>query len=104
MSSTLAPASINSATARSVPSRVLEWRNQPVSIAIAVSKAVRRPPACNEHPSAAIAFMTRMPVASAVESLKTVAPRSSSLTWWSMTTRGPGNWRMKLSHVAELVP
>ena len=37
MSSTSAPESINSATARSVPARVLECRNQPVSMAIAVT-------------------------------------------------------------------
>ena len=42
-------------------------------------------------PRAEIACITSMPVASAVESLNTVAPRSSWLTWWSMIARGPGN-------------
>ena len=82
---------------------MLECRNQPVSMAIAVN----RPAATSGvyvPPSAAMAFMTRIPVASADESLKTVAPRSSSLTWWSMTTRGPGKLADEAGHVAELVP
>ena len=83
----LAPASMNSATGGERLERVLEWRNQPVSIAIAVSKASATS-GVYEPRNAEIAFMIRMPVASAVESLKTRAPKSSSLTWWSMTTRG----------------
>ena len=103
MSSIWAPASISSATARSVPARVLEWRNQPVSMAIAVSRPVATS-GVSEPPSARMARMTRIPVASAVESLKKVAPRSSWLTWWSMTTRRPGKPADELGHVAKLVP
>ncbi len=76
MSSIGAPASINSAAVRKVPGRVFECRNQPVSIAMAVSRPVATS-GVTVALSARMACKTRVPVASAVVSFKKTAPRSS---------------------------
>ncbi len=80
----MTPASISRAAMRYVPGSVEAKRNQPVSVATA-AKSGRA--ICGESgtPRASAASNTNRPVASASVFLNSLAPRSSSLTWWSIT-------------------